>query len=319
MQFRRVGASGLKVSLLGLGGNNFGARIDADKTRQVVEAALEEGVTFFDTADVYGDGRSEEYLGRALGARRGDVVIGTKVSGVMGPGPNDRGASRQHIMAGVHASLRRLATDYVDLMQIHTWDADTPLEETLGALDDLVRLGKIRYIGCSNYAAWQMTWALGISERRNWSKFISVQPHYSLVYREPERELIPACREFEIGVIPYFPLAGGVLTGKYREGEPAPAGTRGARSERFYQRFATSRNLAIVRGLETWARDRGHTIAELAIAWLAAQPTVATVIAGATRPDQVRENAKGAAWTLTSAEASEVAALVDKQPNLATP
>ncbi len=312
MQYRRVGASGLKVSLLGLGGNNFGARIDADRTREVVEAALEEGVTFFDTADVYGDGRSEEFLGRALGSRRGDVVIGTKVAGMMGPGPNDRGASRQHIMAGVHASLRRLATDYVDLMQIHTWDADTPLEETLGALDDLVRVGKIRYIGCSNYAAWQMTWALGISERRNWNKFISVQPHYSLVHREPERELIPACREFEIGVIPYFPLAGGVLTGKYREGEPAPAGTRGARSERFYQRFATSRNLAIVRGLETWVRDRGHTIAELAIAWLAAQPTVETVIAGATRPDQVRENAKGAAWTLTSAEASEVAALVDK-------
>ncbi len=319
MQYRRVGASGLKVSLLGLGGNNFGARIDADRTREVVEAALEEGVTFFDTADVYGDGRSEEFLGRALGARRGDVVIGTKVSGMMGPGPNDRGASRQHIMGGVHASLRRLATDYIDLLQMHTWDADTPLEETLGALDDLVRVGKIRYIGCSNYAAWQMTWALGISERRNWTKFISVQPHYSLVYREPERELIPACREFGVGVIPYFPLAGGVLTGKYREGEPAPAGTRGARSDRFSQRFATSRNLAIVRGLEPWARERGHTIAELAIAWLAAQPTVATVIAGATRADQVRENAKGAAWTLTSAEAAEVAALVDKQANLATP
>ncbi len=311
MQHRRLGASGLKVSLLGLGGNNFGGRIDANGTREVVEAALEEGITFFDTADVYGESRSEEYLGRALGPRRSDVLIATKVSGAMGPGPNDRGASRHHIIAGVHASLRRLGTDHVDLLQIHTWDADTPLEETLGALDDLVRSGKIRYIGCSNFSAWQMTWALGISDRRSWSKFISVQPHYSLVHRDPERELIPACREFGIGLIPYFPLAGGVLTGKYREGEPAPAGTRGSRSERFYQRFATPRTFALVRRLESWARDRGHTIAELAIAWLTAQPTVATVIAGATRPDQVRENAKGAAWSLTPAEASEVATLAD--------
>lgn len=315
MQYRRVGRSGLKVSLLGLGGNNFGARIDAERTRQVVEGALEEGVTFFDTADVYGEGRSEEYLGRALGARRSDVVIGTKVAGTTGPGPNDRGSSRQHIMAGVDASLHRLGTDYIDLLQIHRWDADSPLEETLDALNDLVRMGKIRYIGCSNYSGWQMTWGLGISDRRGWSKFISAQPHYSLLYRESERELIPACGEFGIGVIPYFPLAAGVLTGKYREGQPAPAGTRGAQSERFLQRFATARNLAVVRRLESWARERGHTITELAIAWLAAQPTVATVITGATRPDQVRENAKGAEWTLTPAEAAEIAALTETPPS----
>lgn len=212
MEYRRVGTSGLKVSVLGLGGNNFGPRIDAERARQVVEAALGEGVTFFDTADVYGEGRSEEYLGRALGARRAEAVIGTKVAGKMGPGPNDRGVSRQHLMDGVHASLRRLGTDYIDLLQLHTWDPETPLEETLGALDDLVRSGKIRYIGCSNYTGWQLTWALGISDRRGWSKFISVQPHYSLVYRDPEREILPASREFGIGVIPYFPLAGGVLT-----------------------------------------------------------------------------------------------------------
>ncbi len=314
MEYRRLGASGLKVSLLGLGGNNFGPRIDADRTRQVVDAALDEGVTFFDTADVYGEGRSEEFLGRALGMRRDEVVIGTKVAGKMGPGPNDRGASRRHIMDGVDASLRRLGTEYIDLLQMHTWDAETPIDETLGALDDIVRSGKVRYVGCSNYKAWQMTWALGISDRRGWNKFISVQPHYSLVYRDPERELIPACREFGIGVIPYFPLAGGVLTGKYREGEPAPAGTRGAQSERFSQRFATPQNLAIVRKLEKWACEREHTVAELAIAWLAAQPTVSTVIAGATRPEQVRENAKATVLRLTLDEASEVAALAEIHP-----
>jgi aryl-alcohol dehydrogenase-like predicted oxidoreductase len=315
MEYRRLGASGIKVSLLGLGGNNFGPRIDADRTRQVIEAAQDEGVTFFDTADTYGEGRSEEYLGRALGARRGEVVIATKVGGGrMGPVPNDRGTSRQHIMDGVHASLRRLGTDHIDLLQMHVWDPETPLEETLGALDDLVRSGKVRYIGCSNYTAWQLTWALGMSERHGWSKFISVQPNYSLVHRDPERELIPACREFGIGVIPYYPLGGGVLTGKYREGEPAPTGTRGAQSERFFQRFATPQNLAIIRRLESWAREREHTIAELAIAWLAAQPTVSTVIAGATRLEQVRENAKGAAWRLTPEEVSDVAGLTGTRP-----
>ncbi len=244
MQYRPLGSSGLKVSLVGLGCNNFGTRVDEERTTQVVAAALEAGMTFFDTADVYGEGRSEEFLGRALGRHRPDVLVATKVRGAMGPGPNDGGLSRYHVLAGVDASLHRLGTDYIDLLQVHAWDAETPIEETLEALNDLVRWGKVRYLGCSNFAAWQLVWALGVSERRGFSRFVSAQPQYSLLYREPERELLPACRVFGIGVIPYFPLASGMLTGKYREGEPFPEGTRGFNNERFRQRFATTRNYA---------------------------------------------------------------------------
>lgn len=312
MEYRPLGTSGLKISVIGLGCNNFGARVDADGTRQVVEAALDEGINFFDTADVYGEGRSEEFLGRALSDRRHNVTVATKVRGAMGPGPNDRGASRHHILAGVDASLRRLGTDYIDLYQIHAWDPETPIDETIEALNDLVRWGKVRYIGCSNFAAWQLVWSLWVSDRRSFARFVSVQPHYSLLHREPERELIPACQAFGIGVIPYFPLASGLLTGKYRENEPFPEGTRGFNNERFRQRVATPRNFAIVRRLEDWARRRDRTITELALAWLAAQPMVASVIGGATRPEQVRANAHAAQWLLSPEEAAEVARLTEE-------
>jgi aryl-alcohol dehydrogenase-like predicted oxidoreductase len=312
MIYRRLGSSGLRVSALGLGCNTFGRDLDADGAARVVQAALDLGVTFFDTADIYGQQRSEDYLGRALAGRRHEVVVATKVGWDVGPGPNERGASRAHIMDGVHASLRRLHTDYVDLYQLHTWDPHTPPEETIRALDDLVRQGKVRYLGCSNFRAWQLVWSLWIADRRGLASFVSVQPEYSLLVRQVEHELLPACQTFGVGVIPFFPLAAGVLTGKYREGEPAPPGTRGHQSERFARRFATPRNLAIVPHLESWARARGHTVAELAIAWLLTRPAVATVITGTTRVEQVEANVKAVAWTLSVEEAEEVAALAPR-------
>lgn len=322
MRYRRLGSSGLKVSVVGLGGNTFGRTVDADQAARIVHTALDLGLNFFDTADIYSRGVSEEYYGRALAGRRNRAILATKVHGTMGDGPNDRGSSRAHILDGVHASLKRLNMDYIDLLQLHSWDDEAPIEESLGALNDLVRQGKVRYIGCSNFDAWQLVWSLWTSDRRNWTPFVSVQPEYSLLVRDVEKELLPACQTFGIGVIPFFPLAGGVLTGKYHEGEPAPSGTRGYQSERFQQRFATPHNLAIVRRLEAWAQACGHTVGELAIAWLLSRPAVSTVITGVTKPEQVQANARAAEWELTPGEAEEVAALAsvdEAKPAAATP
>ncbi len=318
MKYRRLGRSGLEISVLGLGCNTFGRYgVDVEQTARIVHAALDLGINFFDTANVYGGGLSEDHLGRALVGRRDRAVVATKVGWGpgkpagqgFGKGPDDAGVSRAQITAGIEGSLRRLNMDYIDLYQIHQWDPTTPLDESLRALDDLVRQGKVRYIGCSNFAAWQMVWGLAISEREHWASFASVQPEYSLLVRDAERELLPACQAFGIGIIPYFPLAGGLLTGKYREGQPAPSGTRGHKNERFEQSFMTARNFGIVRSLEAWAGKRGHTVAELAIAWLLARPAVCTVITGTTKPEQVAANAKATEWELTAAEADEVAAL----------
>ena len=311
VEHRRLGASGLKVSQLGLGGNTFGRAVDAAETAGIVAAALDLGVNFYDTADVYSQGVSETYLGAALAGKRDQAVIATKVHGPMGSGPNERGSSRAHIIAGVDASLDRLHTDYIDLLQLHAWDAETPLEETLRALDDLVRAGKIRYVGCSNFSAWQMVWGLWLADRRGWAPFVTNQSRYSLLSREVERELLPACRAFGVGLIPYFPLAAGILTGKYREGEPAPEGTRGYNNERFFRVFGTPRNFAIVRKLEDWARKREHTLTDVAIAWLLAQPAVSSVITGVTRPEQVETNVAAAAWTMTAEDVAEVTALTE--------
>jgi aryl-alcohol dehydrogenase-like predicted oxidoreductase len=227
----------------------------------------------------------------------------------MGSGPNDVGASRKHIMDGVHASLRRLNMDHVDLLQIHVWDGETSIDETMSALDDLVHQGKVRYVGSSNFRAWQLVWALWASDRRGWVSMISEQPEYSLLNRSIERELMPACQAFGVGIIPYFPLAGGMLTGKYKEGEAFPPGTRLEQMERSRNMFATPRNFAIVRKLEAWARDHGHPLTELAVAWLLARPMVSTVITGVTKPEQVEANVKAADWDLTLAEAEDVAKL----------
>jgi aryl-alcohol dehydrogenase-like predicted oxidoreductase len=309
VRYRRLGSTGLQVSVVGLGGNNFGRVCDAEQTARVVHAALECGINFFDTADSYGGGQSEEFLGQALRGHREEVIIATKVGWELGPGPNQRGASRARILRGIERSLRRLQTDYVDLYQIHRWDPETPLEETLDALNDLVRQGKVRYIGCSNFAAWQLVWSLWISDRNGWARFATVQPEYSLLNRTVERELLPACASLGVGVIPYFPLAGGLLTGKYREGEPAPPGTRFAQLEHMRSRFATPRNFAVVRRLEEWARRRGHELAQVALAWLLHRPAVCTVIAGATRPEQVSANARAAEVQLSPEEVEELSAL----------
>ncbi len=309
MRYRRLGKSGLKVSVVGLGGNNFGRVTDAQTTERIIHKALDLGVNFFDTADAYGRGVSEEQVGQALAQRRGEAVLATKVAMDMGTGPNETGASRQHITDGVHASLRRLKMDHIDLLQIHRWDRDTPIEETMSALDDLVRQGKVRYVGSSNFSGWQIVWSLWASDRRAWVSLVSEQPEYSLLHRNIEREVMPACEAFGVGIIPYFPLAGGLLTGKYREGEPFPSGTRLEQMERMRNRFATPRNFAIARAVETWARDHGHPVTELAVAWLLARPAVSTVITGVTKPEQVEANVKAADWDLTPAEVDEVSAL----------
>ncbi len=305
MQYRHLGRSGLKVSAAGLGANRFGNKCDLDTTKRILHAALDLGINFVDTADVYAAGKSEEYIGEAIRDRRDRYVVATKVRSRLGDGPNDQGASRQHILHGVEASLRRLKTDTIDLYQIHSWDDETPIDETLRALDDLARMGKVRYIGASNFAAWQLCRANDLAEMRGWTAFVSIQPEYHMLERGIETELVPYCKAFNIGILPYFPLAGGFLTGKYRRGQPAPAGSRGESSP-YVQKYMTDANHTILERLTRFAAERGHTMTELAVAWLLAQPQIASVISGATAPEHVAANAKGAEWTLSADEMAEV-------------
>ncbi len=306
MEFRRLGNSGLHVSVVGLGCNNFGMRIDKDQSAAVVNKAIELGINFFDTADMYGGTQSETFLGAALGERRKDVLVATKFVAPTGQGPLNRGASRRHIYDAVEASLRRLDTDFIDLYQIHFPDETTPIEETLRALDDLVRQGKVRYVGCSNFAGWQVVEAQWITRTQRLSPVISAQNEYNLLDRRIERELVPACSAYGLGVLPYFPLASGFLTGKYRKGEAPPEGSRiaawGARGEQ----ILTDRNFEILQGLESFAQSRDKSMLELAFGWLASQSQVPSVIAGATKPEQVEQNVAAAGWKLTSQELTEV-------------
>ncbi|MCK6564366.1 MAG: aldo/keto reductase [Dehalococcoidia bacterium] len=306
MEHRHLGRSGLQVSVVGLGCNNFGRRIDAVQAKEVVDRALDLGINFFDTANVYGAGQSEEFLGRALEGRRQDVVIATKFGMRMGEQPMESGGSRRHLIASVEASLRRLGTDYIDLLQFHTPDSRTPIEETLRALDDLVREGKVRYIGHSNFAAWQAAEAHFVARAAGLTPFISAQNEYNLLDRRIERELIPACRAYGVSLLPYFPLASGFLTGKYRPGEPPPAGTRLAGAGPLAGRVLNDRNFNTLQRLEAIAAARGRSMLELAIGWLASQPHVASVIAGATKPGQVEENVAAAEWSLSPEEMAEV-------------
>lgn len=308
MEYRQLGSSGVRVSVIGLGTNQFGGVVDQAGVNAIIAGALDLGINFIDTADIYTGGRSEETLGVALKGRWNQVVLATKVCSKLGDGPNDQGASRYHIMAGVEASLRRLQSDHIDLYQIHSWDATTPIEETLRALDDLVRAGKVRYVGASNFAAWQLARANLLAELRGWTPFVSIQPHYHMLERAIEQELIPYCNAHQVGILPYFPLAGGFLTGKYRRGAGAPAGTRGERSP-YVQGYMTDANYTRVEQLEQWATARGHSMAELAHTWLLAQPQVSSVISGATALAQVQANARAADWVLTAAELAEVNAL----------
>jgi aryl-alcohol dehydrogenase-like predicted oxidoreductase len=308
MELRNLGKSGLRVPVVGLGCNNFGSRIDLDATRAVIGRALDLGVNFLDTADIYGNpkGASEDFIGRVLGEERRNVLIATKFANPMDEAGRLKGASRRYIVQAVEASLKRLRTDYIDLYQMHVPDPLTPIEETLSALDDLVRNGLVRYVGSSNLAAWQVVDAAWTARNLGTQGFIAAQNEFSLVHREPEQELLPALEAHGIGLLPYFPLAGGLLSGKYHQGEPLPAGTRFANAARYGERYMTEANWRIVEELRGFVQARDRSLLDLAFAWLLAHKPVASVIAGATRPEQVEQNTRAAAWVLTPEELAEV-------------
>ena len=308
MQQRSLGNSGLRVSLIGLGCNNFGRRIDYAASQPVVHKALDLGITFFDTADAYRSpiGGSEEFLGRALGPRRKDIVLATKI-GMPVDGGGMRGASRRTIIAGVESSLRRLNTDWIDLYQQHQPDPLTPIEETLRAFDDLIRQGKVRTIGCSNLRAWQVVEARWTSRTLGLAPFVSCQNEYSLLMRRPDRELIPMMQSYGMGLLPYYPLASGLLTGKYRRNTPMPAGARlTLHGARYGGRFINDANWPIVERLEAFAEQRGKSLLELAFSWLATRPCVSSIIAGATKPTQLAANVRAADWVLTDEDLREI-------------
>lgn len=310
MHLRRLGNSGLKVSVVGLGCNNFGMRIDEAQTQAVVDAAIAAGINFFDTADIYGATQSEVFLGRALGRRRKDVIVATKFGMAVRGDQAKMGGSRRWIMQAVEDSLTRLGTDYIDLYQFHTPDADTPVEETLRALDDLVRQGKVRYLGNSNFAGWQIADADWIARTEHLNRFVSAQNELSLLNRRSLFEVLPACERFGLGFLPYFPLASGLLSGKYRRGEAPGQDTRLAAWGERGQRALTDENFNKVEALTAWAAARGRSLLDLAFAWLLAQPSVSSVIAGATQPGQIAANAATADWALTADEVAEVTKLV---------
>ena len=311
MTKRNLGSSGLQVSSIGLGCNNFGARIDLDASRRVVDKAIDLGITLFDTADLYGNfGGSETILGGVLGDRRKDIVLATKFGGKMNEAGTKKGASRRYIMSAVEGSLSRLKTDWIDLYQLHFPDPTTPMEETLRALDDLVRQGKVRYIGCSNLAAWQVVEAQWISRHFNLNGYICCQDEYSLLMRGVEKELLPVMQKYGLGLLPYFPLASGMLTGKYQRGVAAPEGTRFAGWKGLADRYLNDANFALVERLERFSQERGHTILELAFSWLLSRPQVASVIAGATKPEQVEQNVKAGDWARSTEDAAEVDRLI---------
>jgi len=306
MEYRNLGSSGLKVSAVGLGCNNFGMRIDADQTREVVHAALDAGINFFDTADVYGGTQSEIFLGQALkGIDRDSVIIATKFAMPLGNGK--RGASRRYIMSAVEASLARLGMDHIDLYQQHAPDPDTPIEETLRALDDLVRAGKVRYLGNSNFNGFQLADADWTARSAGLNRFVSAQNLYNLLDRRLEREVLPACEHFGLGLLPYFPLASGLLTGKYGRGQPAPEDTRLAGDRG--KNALTDTNFDVVEKLDAFAREQDHSLLELAMSWLACNPNVASVIAGATRVEQVQANVDAVGWQLSNDEMAEIGQL----------
>ena len=308
MEQRNLGKSGLRVSVVGLGCNNFGGRIDFEATKKVVHKALDLGITFFDEADTYGDprGSSETYLGEILGDRRKDIVLATKFARPMDASGRFQGASRRYIMEEVEASLKRLKTDWIDLYQQHQPDPLTPIEETLRALDDLVHQGKVRYIGCSTLAAWEVVEAQWTARHHGLHHFVSCQEEYSLLGRRLDHEMMPMLQAYGLGLIAFAPLANGLLTGKYKRDAPLPQGTRLSYMQRSAARYLTEDNWAIVESLEGFAAERSHTLLELAISWLAQRPQVASVIAGATKPEQVEQNVRAAGWALTEAEMQEI-------------
>jgi aryl-alcohol dehydrogenase-like predicted oxidoreductase len=309
MEYRQMGNTGVRVSVIGMGTNRFGNKMNQDEVNTVIDAAIDLGINFIDTADVYASGESEVTLGHALKGKWDKFVVATKGYNAMGEGTNDKGASRYHLLYAVENSLRRLQSDHIDLYQMHRWDTTTPIEETMRTLEHLVTSGKVRYIGASAYAAWQLAKANLLADMRGWTPFVTVQSHYHILEREVEKEVIPYCIEDNIGFIPYFPLAGGFLTGKYKRGEAAPEGSRGENSQ-YVKDYMTDKNYTIVETLSAWAEERGHTMSELAHAWLLAQPTVCSVISGLTRLEHLQANAKAGGWSLTADETAEVNAVL---------
>lgn len=297
MNYKRLGNSGLQVSALGLGTNAFGKRADQQTSIQIVHAALDYGINFLDTANIYAGTESERIIGLALEGRRQEAVLATKAGLVKHEGPNGSGSSRRHLMQELEDSLRRLKTDYVDLYQIHTFDPYTPLEETLRTLDDMISSGKVRYIGASNYTAWQMMKAIGISEARNLAKYISIQCSYSLADRTPENELLSFCLDQGVGIIPYFPLAGGILTGKYNTTGSAPAGSR-ADTDPNFKRFLNEDRIKLGEQVSQLAEEIGTSPTALSLAWLMNRPAVSTVIVGATRVQQLEQNLHSTSLTI---------------------
>jgi aryl-alcohol dehydrogenase-like predicted oxidoreductase len=305
---RPLGDSGLEVPVVGLGCNNFGRRVDLEGTREVVDAAIAEGVTFLDTADIYGGhGGSEELLGQVLEGRRDQVVLATKFGMDMGDGKGPRG-SAQYVRDAFEASCRRLRTDVIDFYWYHRPDGVTPISETLGALDELVRAGKVRAIGASNFSAEQIQEAEAASQADGVTRFAAIQNEYSLLVRDAERDVLPLCERLGLGFVPFFPLASGLLTGKYRRGEDAPAGTRLAERAQ----VATDAQFAAVEALWRYAEERGYTLLDVAIGALIAQPAVSSVIAGATKPEQVRANAAAGRWAPTEDDLAELGRILDR-------
>jgi aryl-alcohol dehydrogenase-like predicted oxidoreductase len=305
MEHRTLGRSGLKVSIAGLGCNNFGMRIDQERATAVVDAALEAGITFFDTARIYGGGKSEGMLGVALGKRRADVIVATKFG--LGRGPDDLGGSRRHIVASVETSLRELDTDWIDLLQLHFPDVVTPIEETLDALTDLVHQGKVRYLGCSNFTGWMIADADWTARTRRFERFVSAQNVWSLLKRDVETEVVGADARFGLGLIPYFPLASGLLTGKVRRGESPPEGSR--LNADHFAHVLHDDNFDRLERLEQWATEHERTLTEVALSWLASHDVVSSVIAGATSAEQVTTNAAATRTDLTADEIAEIAGL----------
>ncbi|QHW33194.1 aldo/keto reductase [Paenibacillus rhizovicinus] len=309
MDYRRLGRSGLAVSALGLGTNAFGKRCDRAASTAIIDCALDRGINFIDTANIYAGTESETIIGHALSGKRDRAVLATKAGLPRREGPNGSGSSRHHLQRELEESLKRLQTDYVDVYQIHTFDPYTPLEETLRALDDFVSAGKVRYIGASNYAAWELTKALGISELRGFDRYVSVQTSYSLADRTPERELVPACLDQGVGIIPYFPLAGGILSGKYASDPSgtAPSGSR-AETDKGFNRFMNERELALGHAVKRIAEAHGYRPGALSLAWLMARPAVSTVIAGATRAEQLEDNLSSLSIAMTAELEAELEA-----------
>jgi aryl-alcohol dehydrogenase-like predicted oxidoreductase len=306
MEIRNLGRSGLKVSLVGLGCNNFGGRADVEASRKVLRKALDSGITLFDTADTYGNrGGSETIMGDYLGSERKNIVLASKFGWQMDDAGVMKGGSRRYIIQALQDSLKRLKTDYLDLYQFHRPDPETPVEETLRTMNDLIRQGMVRYIGCSNMPAWQVADAQWTAKSLGLEGFTSCQDEYSLLVRKVEPELLPAIRHFGLGLLPYFPLASGLLSGKYHKGA-MPEGARLTKSQQLAEQYMTEQNLATVDRLKAFAEARGHSLLELAFSWLAANPSVSSVIAGATKPEQVEQNAAAVGWKLSAQELAEV-------------